>query len=174
MYDSEKTILPLSALTLIIIIVVVLTQSFFANDVLGGLVDRLFPSNKPYVLVDNNKIFVDIADTPTEWQLGLSDRKNLGKNEGMFFIFDRHDTRPSFWMEGMKFGIDIIWINDEKIVQIDVNVSPPEPDTPSNELPLYTPFTEIDYVLEVNEGFVKANGIAVGDKIDLSNLEDKD
>ena len=43
MYDSEKTIIPLSALTLIIIIVVVLTQSFFANDVLTGLVDRLLP-----------------------------------------------------------------------------------------------------------------------------------
>ena len=172
MYDTEKTILPLSALTLIIIIVVVLTQSFFANDVLTGLVDRLFPSNKPYVSVNDNKIFVDIADTPTEWQLGLSGRKSLKKNEGMFFIFDRHDTRPSFWMEGMEFGIDIIWINDEKIVQIDVNVPPPEPDIPTKELPLYTPFTEIDYVLEVNEGFVKANEVAVGDSVDLSGIEE--
>lgn len=174
MYDSEKTIIPLSALTLIIIIVVVLTQSFFANDVLTGLVNRLFASNKPYVLVDNNKIFVDIADTPTEWQLGLSGRKNLGKNEGMLFIFDRLDTQPSFWMEGMEFGLDIVWINDEKIVQIDVNVPPPKPNTPTKELPLYAPFTNIDYVLEVNDGFVKANEIAVGDKVDLSNLEDKD
>ena len=174
MVDSEKIIIPLSALTLIIIIVGVLTQSFFGSNVLVGFVDRLFPSNKPYVLVDDNKIFVDIADTPTEWQLGLSGRNKLGKNEGMLFIFDRLDTQPSFWMEGMKFGLDIVWINDEKIVQIDVNVPPPEPNTPTKELPLYGPFTNIDYVLEVNEGFVKANEIAVGDKIDLSNLEDKD
>lgn len=89
----------------------------------------------------------------------------------MLFIFEKEDTRPSFWMEGMNFAIDIIWINDGEVVQIDLNVQRPPPDTPSSELKLYQPYIGIDYVLEVPAGFVKQAGIAVGDAVDLSQIK---
>ncbi len=170
MYDSQKVLVPLASLTLFVILVGILTQNLFAKQIFTGLAGRLFSPNKPYVAVNDNKIYVDIADSPTEWQIGLSGRKSLKKNEGMLFIFDRPDTRPSFWMDGMNFGIDIIWINDGEITQMDLNIDPPDADTPTNELTLYTPYVAIDYVLEMNAGYVKENGIAVGDTIDLSGI----
>ncbi|MCH7640977.1 DUF192 domain-containing protein [Patescibacteria group bacterium] len=124
-------------------------------------------TDKKFVIVGERKIVVEVADNPSEWQIGLSEHESLRKDEGMLFIFSKKDTRPSFWMEGMEFDIDIIWINDGKVTQIEQNVPKPKEGTPSSELPLYQPFDVIDYVLEVNSGFVKENGIAVGDEVKL-------
>ena len=77
---------------------------------------------------------------------------------------------PPFWMKDMKFAIDIIWINDSEIVQIDKNVQPPAPNTVDEDLLLYIPSQPIDYVLEVNANFTEENNIKVGDSIDLSSL----
>lgn len=125
-----------------------------------------------YVLVGENKIFVEIADTPSDWQIGLSEHDSLKKDNGMLFIFEDENVSPSFWMEGMSFDIDILWINDGKVTQIDQNVPKPEPDTPSSELPLYQPYDVIDYVLEVSSGYVKEKGVAVNDTVDLSQIDE--
>jgi uncharacterized membrane protein (UPF0127 family) len=74
-------------------------------------------------------------------------------------------------MKDMRFAIDIIWIDDEKIVQIDKAIQPPEEGTPDEELILYTVNQPIDYVLEVNAGFVEKNNIEKGDPVDLSLVE---
>lgn len=124
---------------------------------------------KPFVIVNGKKIFVEIANTNQKRTLGLSNRDSLGEYEGMLFTFDKKNTRPTFWMKDMLIPIDIIWINDEVVVEIHENVPPPNPGTPDKNLLLYSPSIEIDYVLEVNTGFSKANNIINGTKIDFSN-----
>lgn len=170
-FVSYETIIPLASITLFIILVGVISQNIFAGRVFSKLTGVDLVSTKPYVAINNTEVFVDIADSPRELQLGLSGRKSLGKNEGMLFVFTPPDLRPSFWMEGMLFDLDIIWINEAEIVQMDLGVKKPEKGTPSNQLPLYKPLVGVDYVLEVNSGFSKDNGFAVGDTVDFSNLE---
>lgn len=163
MYEPKSILLPLASGTIIFIVL-----SFFIQKSLPSFIKT---SDKPVVTVGETKVSVDIVHTPQKRQIGLSGRKKLGKNEGMLFVFEDADTRPAFWMEGMLFPIDIIWINDGEISQLHLDVPPPEPDTSTSELPFYQPYVGIDYVLEVNAGFVKQQGIAVGDTVDLSQIE---
>ena len=125
-------------------------------------------NNKKTLTIKGKEIKVEIADTDEGRRIGLSDREKLEENTGMLFIFENKDIKPSFWMKNMKFPIDIIWIDNKKIIQIDENVSNPEINTPDSKLKLYTPKMPIDMVLEVNAGFVKKNNIKIGDKVDTS------
>ena len=173
-FASYETIIPLASITLFIILVGVISQNIFAGRLFSKLTGVNLVSTKPYITIDETEVFVDIADTPRELQLGLSGRKSLGKSEGMLFIFNPPNSRPTFWMEGMNFDLDIIWINDDEIVQMDLGVPKPKANTPSNQLPLYQPLTGVDYVLEVNSGFSKDNEFAVGDSVDFSQLDPND
>jgi len=65
----------------------------------------------------------------------------------------------------MKIAIDIIWLKNGKIIQIDKNVAPPTAGTSDKNLKLYSPKTAVDYVLEVNFGYSDLNNIKVGDTV---------
>ncbi|MFB5615404.1 MAG: DUF192 domain-containing protein, partial [Candidatus Nitrosomaritimum yanchengensis] len=103
-------------------------------------------------------------------EIGLSKTDFLPDDEGMLFIFEGNDVHPvSFWMKGMSIPIDILWIDDGLVVQIDKSVQP-EPGVPDNQLRLYPSKQPIDFVLEVNAGFSESNNIEIGSKIDFDIL----
>lgn len=108
-----------------------------------------------------------VADTPAEREIGLSRHKSLEEDEGMLFVFEKENVRPSFWMKGMAFALDIIWIDDGQVVQITVNTPVPEAETPEAQIPLYLPNEPVDYVLELNAGATEKNNIKVGDKVEI-------
>ena len=83
----------------------------------------------------------------------------------MLFVINNNKVTPTFWMKDMRIAIDIIWIKNSKIIQIDKNVDPPAPNTPDNKLKLYSPKSAVDYVLEVNSGYSDLHNIKVGDAI---------
>jgi hypothetical protein len=124
-------------------------------------------SEKQRIKIGNREIEVEIADTERERKKGLSGRTSLEEGQGMLFVFQQKE-RPAFWMKGMKFSIDIIWVENGKIVQIDKNILPPTPGIPDNQLKLYLPSQPIDHVLEVRAGFTEENNIKVGDTITLN------
>lgn len=125
--------------------------------------------NLKTVGIRDTKIYVEVADTADKKSKGLSTRRNLDKTSGMLFIFPK-ETEPTFWMKDMLFPIDIIWIQDGKISQIDKKVPNPPVGTADSQLLLYRPAAPIDYVLEVNSGFSDKNGLEVGDVVDLSSI----
>lgn len=170
MSDSRKIIIPAVSILIFITVGSILGYHLTSNKINKPSLSNLIPSKKKSVTVGKTKVFVEVADTAKTRQLGLSGKEKLASNEGMLFVFDREDTQPAFWMEGMQFGIDIIWINDGKVFQINQNIAPPEPDTPIGELTLYQSSTGIDYVLEVNAGFVKQHNISVGNPVDISGI----
>ena len=117
------------------------------------------------IKIAEKSIKIELADTPEKRSRGLSGRSLLEENSGMFFTFDSKDTFPSFWMKDMAIPIDIIWINDDKIVKIDKNVPVPIAGAKDSDLKLYRPDKPIDYVLEVNAGFADKNSITVGQSL---------
>ena len=121
------------------------------------------------VKISGKTINVEIADTEEKRKQGLSGKQkdDFKDDSGMLFVFETIG-RPIFWMVDMNFPIDIVWIANEKIVDIDVNVPHPESNTPPNSLPRYSPSQSVEYVLEVNAGFTEKHGIKVGDKVEFS------
>ncbi|MCK5510280.1 DUF192 domain-containing protein [Candidatus Parcubacteria bacterium] len=116
----------------------------------------------PAVEINDIIIPVELADTPEKHIQGLSDKKEL--IGGMLFLFDNKKVR-NFWMKNMNFPIDIIWIDNGKIVNISENLQP-EGERPEKT---YSSIYPVNYVLEVNAGFCEENNILIGDKIKIIN-----
>ena len=162
-------------------LVVLFFGTLALSSILLGFIIKYSKNNKspkeinqpsPYtteVKINNSQIFVDIADTADKQRQGLSGRYDMKENEGILFSFAYY-TSPSFWMKEMLFPLDFIWIKDGEIVQIDENIPAPAPGTPDNELNFISPRESVNYVLEVNAGFVEKNGIEVGDEVVISAI----
>jgi uncharacterized membrane protein (UPF0127 family) len=105
---------------------------------------------------------VELAITAAEKEKGLGYRDNLGKNHGMLFPYD-HPEKYSFWMKGMRFPIDILWIRDSKIVDISKNV----PVATTSVLPVYSPREPVNQVLELGAGTSDQEGIKTGDTLQV-------
>lgn len=128
--------------------------------------------NKSSLTINGVNVDVRLAQTPQQHKQGLSGTESLKDNEGMLFEFDKNSKSPPiFWMKGMLIPLDMIWIKHNKVVHLHENVPAPSPDTPDEQLKLYAPNDPVDYVLEVNAGFSKANNIKIGDSVDLSSLQ---
>lgn len=112
------------------------------------------------------KVNVEIADTNEKRAKGLGGRQSLATDSGMLFIFPKVDNYK-FWMKGLSFPLDFIWIRDGKVVDLALNVPQPASGQADNALPIIESREPIDRVLEVNAGFVRAMGIQIGDVVKL-------
>ncbi len=153
-------------LQLVILVVVIFVALMFATAKSPDI--PFFPqqTQSSKLQMGNTLIDVEIADNTTKRKQGLGGRKSLASDSGMLFIFDKPD-RYTFWMKGLVFPLDMIWIRDDKVVDFIKNATPPSPDQKDETLPIYAPNQPIDKVLEVNAGFVDINNIKIGDSIQL-------
>lgn len=120
------------------------------------------------VVINNHSYKLLIANDDKTRQVGLSKRKSLDKNTGMLFIFQKKGIY-SFWMKDTEIPLDMLFIDGDKIIYI-VKNAPPQAGK-SGLLPIYTPPSEINYVLELNGGEVDKNKIKTGDKITLKGVK---
>ncbi len=74
--------------------------------------------------VNGQRYAVQFALTPEQLAQGLGGRASLAAGSGMLFLYGRQQEL-CFWMKGMHFAIDIIWLNsEERITHIEPDVSP--------------------------------------------------
>ncbi len=125
-------------------------------------VDRLIG---PMVRIRDTTFTVDVADSLEIRAKGLSGRASLPPGAGMLFIFE--DTGfHTFWMKGMMFPLDLIWIGEQCTVEsIIPRVPPPGPEQSDSDLPRFRPTQPVRYVLEINGGEAAAANIQVGDPV---------
>lgn len=109
-----------------------------------------------YLQVGDAQVIVEVRNTEEGRSQGLSGREKLAENEGMLFVFDQPEIYP-FWMKGMKFPLDFIWIKDNAVAEITEDVGVDRMDIRPKEA--------VDKVLEVNSGWVKKQGIKIGDTV---------
>lgn len=122
----------------------------------------------PSVRIGDDVIRVEVARTAEERARGLSGRDGLAEDAGMIFPFDTAG-HPGFWMQGMRFDLDLVWARDGRIVEIHERVPrpPPGPDPNAPPLPLYRPRSPADLVLEVPAGTASRRGWRVGDTLEI-------
>jgi len=91
---------------------------------------------------------VEVADTLKKRSLGLGKRTSLKKGWGMLFIFEKRKPHR-FWMKDMQFPLDIIWLDNHRIVHIIHNAKPfnsrDEPEIMTSPVP-------VNFVLEIAAG----------------------
>jgi len=161
---------------------VILILGLFVNGVksdrikLGNLLPTASSTPKPKedstskVKIADKEYLVEVADTESSRQKGLSQRDSLEEGKGMLFIFPSENIIPVFWMKDMRFSIDIIWINDGRIVKIDKNLPFPEDSTQDSDLTKYSPGGPIDYVLEINATESDKYKFKVGDSVSFEGI----
>lgn len=112
------------------------------------------------VTIGIHRIRAEVADTPDRMSRGLSGRSRLPEGRGMVFPYARAE-RHGFWMYEMRFDIDIVWIRDNRIV----DVTSRAPHAPPGDLPLYRPREPADLVLEVPAGTAERLSWKIGDQV---------
>jgi len=105
---------------------------------------------------------VEVAEDIVSRSKGLSGWENLPEDQGMLFVFSR-PGKHAFWMKGMNFPLDFVWIRDRKVVGVTENVPPGGSPLPRT----VRPPTPVDMVLEINSGLVSEKGIERGDQITI-------
>ncbi len=118
-----------------------------------------YMKNHKIIQINKQKFFVELALAEDEQAQGLGQRKDIKENEGMLFVFPEKKEH-SFWMKDMQFDLDIIWIEEGKIVYIAKNVSQGSPET-------INPKINSDKVLEIKSGLSSKYNFQIGDSVKI-------
>ncbi len=141
-----------------------ITQLFMLSLVL--LTGYLFYSernldNDNLIKINQSFLKVEFALTPEEKRIGLSNRESILFDEALVFVFDETNYR-SVWMKDMNFSIDVIWIDENRII-----VDYIENLSPETYPEIFISSSPVRYMIEVSAGFIAQNDINVGDVIDF-------
>jgi uncharacterized membrane protein (UPF0127 family) len=112
----------------------------------------------------NGKTFdVEMPKDHNDFTKGLAGRPCITDTEGMLFRFTKPGQYP-FWMKGMNFPIDIIWIgSDYRVAAVEVDEMPSTyPDKFVNKKPA-------QYVLEIKANLSKRLKIQIGTPVTFQN-----
>lgn len=119
------------------------------------------PLNSTIFQIGDREIFVEVASSWWARIKGLSGREGLDVNHGMLFVFPFVSVQY-FWMFGMKFPIDIIFIRNGIVVSVFSNVPYPKGFTLPRVIRSRVP---ANHVLEVNAGKAAEWGIKEGVRV---------
>ncbi len=104
----------------------------------------------------------EVADTPEKLLFGLAFRPVLPEEEAMLYIFGESGPHR-VWTKEFQFPVDIIWVDESKIV---VDVEKNVPPCFDNPCTWYGPSpNDARYILEANAGFIAREKVAVGNKL---------
>ncbi len=107
---------------------------------------------------------VEVVKSELAIQKGLMYRQYMAPDEGMLFLMGE-TKEQTFWMRNTLIALDMLFITaDFEITGIVENATPKTDDIRTVGKPSL-------YVLEMNGGWCKANGVTAGGKVVFANLE---
>lgn len=111
---------------------------------------------------DPVRVSVEVAHTEPLRRRGLMYRRHLARDAGMLFVFPRAE-RQSFWMRNTFLRLDMIFVDDGRVVGIVEDAAPLTEEERAVE-------QESKYVLEVHAGFAREHGLALGTPVRFANV----
>ena len=111
------------------------------------------------VYFKNTLVKAEEVMTAKKIEEGLAGRKGLAEGRGMLFVMPKDDFQR-FWMKGMQFPIDIIWMEKGRVIGCEKNISPQDDR-------IFTSPSSASVVLEVSEGFCDHFGIQINDQVGI-------
>lgn len=117
-------------------------------------------TDKTSITIDQKKFLLEVAKSNIKRAKGLSGRRNLASREGMVFIFDSR-AQQTFWMKDTFIPLQIIFLDQCKIVDIQNMPVEQDPDQPQKKFSSPSPS---DMAIELNANSINTN--LIGTKID--------
>lgn len=112
------------------------------------------------IRIGERVVRVQIAALPAEQERGLMHRQALGADEGMLFVFPRPQGM-GFWMKNTVIPLDIGYIDPTgELKEI-------YPLHPRDERTVTSRSRNIQFCLEMNQGWFRQAGVGPGAKLDL-------
>ncbi len=126
------------------------------------LVERKESSIIIVTFPSGTKLEAEVADTPEKLLFGLAFQEALPPDGGMIYIFEA-TGRHRVTTKEYRFPVDMIWIDESHhIVSLMENVPPCQEET----CPWHSSSSDaVRYLIQADAGFVKREGIAVGDEL---------
>ena len=111
------------------------------------------------VSVGGHPASLQVAIVEAELARGLMQRPDLGRDEGMIFVFPEAQ-RQGFWMRNTPEPLDIAYLDrDAVILEI-------YPLLPLDERTVTSRSDRVHYALEMPSGWFAAHGVRPGDRVD--------
>ncbi|MGQ9921150.1 MAG: DUF192 domain-containing protein [Desulfobacca sp.] len=119
----------------------------------------LSPAGNPVATVrlGETVLQVEVVSSPEKLYLGLGGRRHLPWGTGMLFILPQRQVQI-FCMRGMLIPIDIVWLDQHRVIGFHENLQPLDAGSFSSPGPA-------TLVLEVPAGFVAATGLRRGTEL---------
>jgi uncharacterized membrane protein (UPF0127 family) len=115
------------------------------------------------IRVGGRPVRMQIAVREAEMARGLMDRRDLGRDEGMLFVYDR-PQRMGFWMRNTPTPLDIGFFSRQGVLE---EIYPMHP---FDESSVQSRGTMLSFALEVNQGWFREHGVKPGAQLDLKAL----
>ena len=146
--------------TLLIALCTLLPADSYAADLKQVTIIKKFGSpHSTFPKPDTVTFVVEVVSEERDIRKGLAGRDSLENSRGMLFVLDRTKDN-AFWMSGMKFSLDLIFLDTEmKVIGIMENLQP------CTQCDIYRPAKPAAYALEINSGLARKRGIAIGDSM---------
>lgn len=119
------------------------------------------------VAIGETTWLVELAETPEERAQGLVGRDSLPEGNGMLFVFEG-DQLLTFWMHGMNFPLDMVWI-DSSCHVVDVTRDAPVPYNHhlggTDWLTRFSPSEPARFALTINAGEFDGMNASIGETV---------
>ena len=115
------------------------------------------------IRVGGKVVRMQLAVREDEMAHGLMERSNLGRDEGMLFIYDK-PQRMSFWMHNTPTPLDIGFFDAAGVLREFYPLQPFDETTVSSR------GTAMKFALEMNQGWFHENGVTPGAQLDLDAI----
>jgi uncharacterized membrane protein (UPF0127 family) len=103
---------------------------------------------------------LQVAVLESEQIRGLMQRPDLGKDEGMIFVYDR--PRPlSIWMRNTPEALDLGYMTPEGVIAEIYGL------LPLDERPVVSHSSDVQFALEMPAGWFAAHGVRAGSSVDM-------
>lgn len=116
------------------------------------------PLNTVPLVIGKATVRAEVADDPIERNIGLMARTSLAEGDGMLFVFPQPQPM-NFWMRNTPLPLSIAYINGAGVIR-EIHDMEPLKDTPIRSM-----FRDLQYALEVPQGWFAKHGILPGDRI---------
>ncbi|MDW0120168.1 MAG: DUF192 domain-containing protein [Nitrososphaeraceae archaeon] len=135
-----------------------------------GIKNRNIDFSKGTIVINNNSISTEIAETPAERQRWLTFRnEELPLNSALLLVYDKPDLY-SLWLLNIQFNLDLIWFDGAgNIVYIKQDAAPCMNTLDAAQC-TYKNTIPARYVLAATTGFINYHNITIDSKIKLVSI----